>query len=78
MAPCPPQNILGSVLSPTFGRDVSPGDCRIWPARGYAGEADVAALVDGDVRRDLGDFRRHCDDTKKEMNIQLTQISNCG
>ena len=49
---------------------MSPGDRWIWPARGYAGEADVAALVDGDVRRDLGDFRRHCNDTKREMKTQ--------
>lgn len=49
---------------------MSPGDCWIWPARGYAGEADVATFIDGDVRRDLGNFRRHCRDTKREMKMQ--------
>lgn len=52
-------------LALTFGRDVSPGDCWVWPARGYAGETDVAAFVDGDVRGDLGDFRGHCNDTER-------------
>lgn len=53
---------------------MSPGDCWVWPARGYAGEADVAALVDGDVGRDLGDFWRHCNDTKRRRKMKLVLL----
>lgn len=53
---------------------MSPGDCWVWPARGYAGEADVATLVDGDVGRDLGDFWRHCNDTKRRRKMKLVLL----
>lgn len=49
---------------------MSPGDCWVWPARGYAGEADVATFVDGDVRRDLSDFWRDCNDTERGIKMQ--------
>lgn len=53
---------------------MSPGDCWVWPARGYAGEADVAALVDRDVRRDVGDFWRHCNDAKRRRKMKLVLL----
>lgn len=46
----------------TFGGDVSPGNRGLWPARCYAGEADIVPFINGDIWRNLYNFGRYCGD----------------
>lgn len=54
----------------TFGRNMSPGYCRLRSTCGYAREADVVSFIDGDIWRNLYNFGRYCGDKTGRRNIK--------
>lgn len=61
----------------TFGRNMSPGYCRLRSTCGYAREANVVSFVNGDIWRDLYNFGRYCGDKtgRRNIKIQLCSLS---
>lgn len=52
----------------TFGRNMSPGYCRLRSTCGYAREADVVSFINGDIWRNLYNFGRYCGDKTGRRN----------